>query len=229
MTLPLLLSVPHAGLLVPSEVKDLCILSMKDIIEDGDEGAVEIYLPLYTEVSSLVTTDVARAVLDMNRAENDRRKDGVVKTQTCWDVSVYRKFPSEEVIRTLIENYYRPYHTNLTHDAKTVKLGVDCHTMAAKGPPISPDPGMERPAICISNANFTCPQEWIISLAWCFEKVFETNVSINYPFKGGYIIISHAKELPWIQLELSRTHFFTNEEKSSRVIEALGNWCRNFL
>ena len=229
MTLPLLLSIPHAGLLIPTEVKDSCILSMEDIIEDSDEGAAEIYLPLQKEVSALVTTDVARAVLDINRAEDDRGKDGVVKPHTCWEIPVYREFPSEEVIRTLVKNYYRPYHTNLTSYAKTVKLGVDCHTMAAQGPPVGPDPGIERPAICISNADFTCPQEWMVFLARCFERVFETEVSIHRPFKGGYIIRSHASELPWIQIELSRAQFFTNEEKSSRVIEVLDNWCRNFL
>jgi len=229
MTLPLLFSVPHAGLQIPPEVKTLCILSEKDIIEDGDEGATEIYLPLQKEVSALVTTDVARAVLDMNRAENDRRKDGIVKTHTCWDTPVYQEFPSEDVIETLIEKYYRPYHSDLTHYAEGVKLGVDCHTMAAKGPPVGPDPGVERPSICVSNADFNCPQEWMASLAECFEKVFETETSINKPFKGGYIICSHAGELPWVQLELSRARFFSNEEKSYRVIKALKSWCKKAL
>ena len=39
MTLPLLLSVPHAGLTVPSQVENLCLLTKKEIVEDGDEGA----------------------------------------------------------------------------------------------------------------------------------------------------------------------------------------------
>ena len=229
MTLPILLSVPHAGLIIPPEVQDLCALRKEEIIEDGDEGAAEIYLPLQTEVSAFVTTDVARAILDMNRTNEDRRKDGIVKTHTCWDVPVYQEFPSEEIIATLVERFYRPYHASLTHHAQIAKLGIDCHTMAAKGPPVGPDPGVERPSICISNADFTCPQEWMASLAECFGKVFETGVSINQPFKGGYIIRSHASELPWVQLEMSRARFLTNEEKSSRAIEALSIWCENNL
>ena len=75
MTLPLLLSVPHAGLVIPPEVQDLCALRKEEIIEDGDEGAAEIFLPLQREVSAMVTTLVARAILDMNRAEEDRGKD----------------------------------------------------------------------------------------------------------------------------------------------------------
>jgi formiminoglutamase len=229
MTLPILLSIPHAGLIIPPEVQDLCILSTQEIIEDGDEGAAEIYLPLQKEVSALVTTVVARAILDMNRAEGDRSKDGIVKTHTCWDVPVYREFPSEEIITILIERFYRSYHTSLTNHAEITKLGVDCHTMASHGPPEGPDPGVERPAICIGNADSTCPDEWISSLATLFERVFEKKVFINRPFKGGYIIRSHARELPWVQLELSRTPFLTDQEKSCRVLEALGEWCKKKL
>jgi len=229
MTLPLLLSVPHAGLTVPPEVENLCVLTRKEIIEDGDEGAAEIYLPLENEVSALVTTVVARAIVDMNRAEDDRGKDGIVKTHTCWDVEIYREPLSEAIITELMEAFYKPYHISLTQHATHVQCGIDCHTMAAQGPPVGPDTGIERPAICISNADLTCPKEWITALADCFERVFEKEVAINRPFKGGYIVHSHAKELPWIQLELSRAPFFSNEEKSFRMLEALKKWCNKPL
>ena len=58
-------------------------------------------------------------------------------------------------------------------------------------------------------------------IAECFENAFSTEVKINTPFKGGYIIRSHAEDLPWIQLEVSRAPFASNEEKGSRVLEAL--------
>lgn len=228
MILPLLLSVPHAGLMIPPEVKNLCALSEPDIIQDGDEEAAEIYLPLEIDVSALVTTDIARTFVDMNRYESDRRKDGIVKTHTSWNIPVYREFPSEDIIKTLIETYYRPYHSNLTFFAGHAKLGVDCHTMSAKGPPGGADPGKERPFICLSNSDFTCPHEWIDSLANCFQKVFQTPVSINQPFQGGYIIRSHSGELPWVQLELSRAPFLSNNEKRSFVLEALSEWCKRF-
>ena len=229
MTLPLLLSVPHAGLVVPAAVQDLCLLSENEISEDGDEGAGEIYLPLEDKAFALVTTTVARAIVDMNRAEDDRGKDGVVKTHTCWDVHIYREPLSEALIAELMEAFYKPYHASLTQQATRVQCGIDCHTMAAEGPPVGPDAGVERPAICISNGDCTCPKEWITSLAECFKKVFEKDVSINQPFKGGYIVRSHAKELPWIQIELSRAPFFSNQEKSFRVLEALKDWCKKTL
>jgi N-formylglutamate deformylase len=224
MKLPFLFSVPHAGSRIPAEVKDICILSDGDVIKDGDEGAAEIYLPLKSSVAAMVTTDIARAIVDMNRAEDDRRKDGIIKTHTCWDVPIYKRPPSKKAVQSIIEQYHRPYHGELTRFSAEVKLGIDCHTMAAKGPPVGPDPGAERPYICLSNGKGTCPQKWMKSIAACMEKVFETKVSINHPFKGGYIIRSHAKELPWIQLEFSRAEFASNEEKSRHLSEALTTW-----
>jgi N-formylglutamate amidohydrolase len=217
--------VPHAGLTVPPEAQPYCALTTGEIIQDGDEGAAEIYA-LESQVAAFVTTEIARAIVDMNREESDRRADGVVKTHTCWNVPVYHEFPPDDAIEALLARYYRPYHERLTAAARqNVVLGVDCHTMAAKGPPIGPRAGIERPRICLSNADGTCPQAWMKSLAGCFERSFECSISVNDPFKGGYLIRSHAGELPWVQLELSRAPFLTSEEKRERVLAALGDWC----
>jgi len=221
MKLPFLISVPHAGLSVPHAVKSLCLLTPQEIIEDGDEGAAEIYFPLKDHVAGFVTTDVARAIVDMNRAEDDRRKDGIIKTHTCWDVPVYAADPSEKVIEALLEEYYRPYHKQLTATTHGIKLGIDCHTMAAVGPPVGPDSGCERPHVCLSNADGTCPQRWMNIFRDCFDAAFNGNISINAPFKGGFITRSHACEIPWMQVELSRADFLSNEDKGRCVLEAL--------
>jgi formiminoglutamase len=225
MTLPLLVSVPHAGLRVPDEVDQLCVLSEQEIVEDGDGGAAEIY-DLQSVVRRLVTTDVARAIVDVNRPEGDRGADGVVKTHTIWSVPVYSEPLSAELVERLLELYHRPYHRQLTAGASEgVILGVDCHTMAAKGPPIGPGAGIERPHVCLSNADGTCPDAWIRSMAACFERAFGEPPAINDPFRGGWVVRSHARELPWIQVELSRAMFFSNDEKRRRVLAALEAWC----
>ena len=224
MKLPFLISVPHAGLTVPSEVKKICQLTKEEIIEDGDKGAADIYYPLKNKVKGFVTTDVARAIVDMNRAEEDIIKDGVIKTHTCWDVQVYRTFPSAEIIEILFEKYYRPYHAKLRKISQKVILGIDCHTMAAVCPPVGPDSDMRRPPICISNAAGTCSQELMRSLISCLEEFFKVKVSVNVPFKGGYIIKSHSHEIPWVQLEFSRADFMSNKEKSNLFFSSLIKW-----
>jgi formiminoglutamase len=225
MKLPVLVSVPHAGLDIPEELRPYNRLTPREIAEDGDQGADEIY-NIRDEVSAFVTTPVARAFLDMNRAEDDRRKDGVVKTHTCWNVPIYETRPPEEVFSEVIARYHRPYHNRLTELAARVVIGIDCHTMAEKGPPVGPDPGRERPLVCIGTGNGSFPLEQAESLVQYLAPLFRGLVTIDTPFRGGYIVRHHGRELPWLQLELSRTSVFSNREKRLRIIAALDAWLR---
>jgi len=225
LKLPLLVSVPHGGVEVPREVEAKVALDRNQIIKDGDEGAARVY-SIADDVAGYVSTRIARAVLDVNRDETDRREDGVVKKSTCWGIRVYREPLSEQEIESLLENYYRPYHRRLAELAPGMRLGIDCHTMSAVGPPVGPDPGAERPPICLSDAGHTtCPQSWTEGLAEIMRRVFGTQVAVNSPFRGGYIIRSHCREIPWVQLELSRAPFMSDREKRDRLVEALEEWC----
>jgi len=51
------------------------------------------------------------------------------------------------------------------------------------------------------------------------------NVSVNEPFEGGHIIRAHCREIPWMQLELSRARFLPIEEKRRRLLDALECFC----
>jgi formiminoglutamase len=207
-------------------VSPYCLLTPRQIAEDGDEGAREIY-DFPGSVEAFVTTEVARAILDMNRAEDDRRADGVVKTRTCLGVAVYDPFPPEELIASLLKNHYRPYHQKLRTLAQGgVFCGIDCHTMLAIGPEIGPLAGQQRPKVCLSNVNgASCPDRLLKLLADCLQETLECDIALNDPFRGGFITRSHAGELPWIQLELSRAPFLDEQEKRSRVLAALGSFC----
>jgi N-formylglutamate amidohydrolase len=223
--LPLLISVPHAGLKIPPEVAHLNRLTPQQIAEDGDEGAREIYAVLQPQVVHFVTADIGRPFVDLNRAEDDIRKDGVVKTHTCWDVPVYQEPLTPALIETLLERYHRPYHRRLTAlAAGDAVLAVDCHTMAAQGPPVGPDPGVERPQVCLGNADGSCPQEWLEGLQACFQRRFSGEVTLNTPFSGGWITRFHGREMPWVQLELSRGNFADDAEKGRWVLGALMEW-----
>lgn len=236
MKLPILLSVPHAGLMVPPEAAQLCRLTPDEIVADGDEGAREIY-ELRDHVVEFVTTDVARAVVDLNRAEDDRRPDGVVKTETCWGVPVYDDVLPEAVVGQLLDRYYRPYHRRLSAGVSDrVRLCVDCHTMAAAGPPIGPDPGRPRPHVCLGNGGTvgdgtaaTLPSGWTEVLRQSFQAHFGDSVTVNDPFAGGYITRTHGQQRPWLQLELSRAPFMTHEEKRNGVLRALTDFCHKML
>ena len=227
MSLPLLVSVPHAGLEIPDFVRDRCRLTREDVIADGDEQAREIY-ELEKHVARYVTSEIARAIVDLNRPEDDRGRDGVVKTHTVQDVPIWSSPLAADEIERLLADWHRPFHDELRAASRAggVRLGVDCHTMLAVGPEIGPGAGIERPAVCLSDhGGNTCPRDWTEAMAECFRAQTEGVVSIDDPFRGGHIVRTHSAELPWMQIELSRSAFASVGGKRDVVLRALTAWC----
>jgi formiminoglutamase len=222
--LPLLISVPHGGLTVPDCVRQYCILTPEQVLADSDGGADEVY-GLEEEVADYVSTDIARAVVDMNRREKDRGPDGVIKSHTCYGVQVYQEPLPEDLVEDILVRYYRPYHRRLSEYSGKVLLGIDCHTMASVGPSLALDPGCKRPHVCLSNSDGTLPEAWFQLLVECFGRTLSEDVSVNSPFSGGHIIRSHSCEMPWIQVEISREAFLSKTEKRRLVLEALRQFC----
>ncbi len=223
MTLPILISSPHAGLEIPEELEAFNALTPEEIAADGDVGAAEIY-DCAAEVLHFVTTPIARAFVDINRAPDDVRKDGVVKSHTCWNVPVWTERPSDELFARVLQRYHAPYHARLDELAGAAVVAVDCHTMAAFGPPVGPDPGQERPLACIGIGDGTCPRPWAEALAKHLGAQLGGVVTINAPFSGGYIIRHHAAQMPWLMLELSRTETISMAAKRAAVMTAFEAW-----
>ncbi len=81
----------------------------------------------------------------------------------------------------------RPYHDDLDQalQQENLKLGVDCHSMAAVSPPIESDAGTPRPLICLGNLGdaeglvckpfhrITSPPELVLFMRDEFRKVFQ--------------------------------------------------------
>ena len=223
---PILISIPHGGDFVPPEVKERVLITDRDIFYDGDALTHKIY-DFRNYVEAVIEMPVARAIIDVNRAPDDRppgNPDGVVKTVTTAGTPVYKsgKFPDDALIDKLLQRYYFPYHEKLDNSIKNydIKLALDCHSMLRYSPPIDVNPGQLRPLICLCNrgdnsgmstgehSHVTCPPEWIQALADSFRQVFagEGEVALNKPFSGGYISQFHyeRKGIPWIQIEINR-------------------------
>ena len=220
---PVLISIPHGGTRVPPELMDRICIEERDIVEDMDPFTRQIY-DLESWVMETVTTDIARAFIDLNRALDDlppKNPDGVVKSVTCYKKPIYKQGmePDKALVKTLIDLYYRPYHRRLRQLAfrnKELALALDCHSMAEHPPPIAPDSAQEkRPLICLgNNHDQACDRHTVETLATCFREAFEleeADVTINQPFAGGYITRSHGKHpLPWVQVELNRSLYLSD-------------------
>lgn len=213
--LPILISIPHGGYKIPDEINNRISIKESDLFDDSDPYTIEIY-NLGDKVSEVITTDIARAFVDLNRSPDDRppkNTDGIVKSVTCYAIPIYitGMEPDNEIVENLIKSYYEPYHNKIKKALSQidVELALDCHSMADIAPPISPDIGKKRPMICLGNVyGETCSMEITKKLADCFQYAFsleESEVAINKPFSGGYIIRTYGeKPIPWIQVEMNR-------------------------
>ncbi len=217
--LPFFISIPHGGEQTPLELVGRVQIDRASILEDGDAFTRDLY-GIADHVQGFLEAEVARAFVDLNRAENDRppaNTDGVIKSHTCYGKPVYLEGqqPDENLTEVLLEKYHRPYHQAIQKTLagnKDIVLALDCHTMAAMGPDVAPDPGQKRPTFCLGNRNgSTCPKEMLKGLTDSLAKAFElpkSSITHNQPFAGGYITRTHgAQAVPWIQVEMSRDLF----------------------
>ena len=223
MTLPVLLSIPHGGDRMPSEVQDIACISRRDIFGDSDPYTLAIY-DMADEARCTVNTQIARCFVDVNRSLQSAKPispDGLIKSYTSYNVPVYGPdvWPDDETCRTLIKRYYMPYHRRvqrLLHD-EDIQLCLDCHSMAANPPPISTaHTKSPRPLFCLSNCNGqSSPEDAVSLLAECMSKSFgvdPSTIHINTPFQGGHITSTYGMNpYPWIQVEMNRSMYLSKE------------------
>ncbi len=235
---PVLISVPHGGNRVPTELKKHCSLTPWDLFEDSDGITRDIY-DYKDRVISYIDTPIARATIDLNRRREDidpRSSEGVIKTKTASGAKIYTQgqFPGNSLSEALLKKYYDPYHRKLDSLLKQhpVKFALDCHSMDPSGPKFGKKPGERRPTFCLSNGGdssgfpigkkgyVTCSPTLIINFAEILAQTFkisEDDVLLNDPFPGGHIIRSHYSEkTPWIQLEINKKLYLSQDKFDKR-------------
>ncbi|HDT15318.1 MAG TPA: N-formylglutamate amidohydrolase [Firmicutes bacterium] len=237
--LPLFISIPHGGSLVPSELMNSVTLSRRDIFLDGDAETEKIF-NFKNRVANVIEMQYARAIIDVNRPPFDlppSNEDGAVKTVRVNGRPVYigGRYPDSTVIKKLIKKYHFNFHKKISRrlDISIHKAAFDCHSML----PADPKTGKPRPLICISNNGnpnglstrlraATCPAHWMKELRSLFMQVFagEGEIKINEPFFGGYITRHHyaARGIPWIQIEINRRLYLDSpyfDQKTLKVSE----------
>lgn len=231
---PFLLSIPHGGIDIPSEVLPYFALDEGDILHYSDPHTRDLY-NFGLRVAATLATPISRMVVDLNRPPITTLPDdpdGVIKIKTVDGRDVYLpgSLPDIRFMHQLSMKYYFPYHAELDRLLDSgVRIGFDCHSMLPFGPPEAHDRGKKRPLICLGNngdstgrpgqnALSTCPVEWITSLADSFREEFSSpgEVTMNNPFSGGFIINAHywRKGIPWIQIEVNRSLYEENNTLS---------------
>lgn len=249
---PILVSIPHGGWKVPNEIKHIWALTREEAFHDGDPYTSQIY-DFSARVNTQITMEYYRAAVDLNREPGDiapENPDGLIKSHTCYNAAVYKNgiIPDENLKKILIDTYYHPYHNYLKDSARRsdIKMGVDCHSMAAVTPPIGgEDAGKARSLICLGNLGdehgmicpphnrLSCDTELINFVKDEFCKLFRhEDVELRVPavcttnvpyeggyFEGGYITRSMGYEdIPFFQIEMSRALYLSQRYFNEKTL-----------
>lgn len=225
--IPLLLSIPHGGSMLPRELAPRFALSQAELFYESDPWTRELFA-MGEMVQGRLEAEIARCVVDLDCDPNLRppeHQDGVCKVETDFGKTIWEPegFPSNEEIDRLLDRYHRPFHEVLSRTANrgAVRLGIDCHSMLPEAPPRAHDHGQKRPWFCISNFgdedgegdDITCPVELMVALKEAIEKEFGEDdrddgvelVAMNNPYRGGYILDRHGRGYtPWIRLSINQ-------------------------
>lgn len=160
--LPIVQSIPHAGLSVPRAVverlaiDDVTIYNECDLWNDQVFDFAHPSLAEPAQALAVVGMPSARVLIDANRPPDSLdNPDGAVKSHTSYGDPIYSTPLSRQEQERLLEEEWRPFHGDLdralTGHAADARLFLDCHNMAQHGPSAYADPGQVRPLICIAN------------------------------------------------------------------------------
>jgi N-formylglutamate deformylase len=182
-------------------------------------------------VACSLETDVSRLFIDLDRPFTSipPERDGVIKKTTLNGKPVFREdhFPDNIAISNMLRRYWVTFQdaTGKIIDTGGVKLILDCHTMMAVGPEISPDPGKPRPIIRLEHniehngeTISTCGdglaamfmEQLSKSLSGEDETVADKFVTSEEPSKGYILNTYGAGKVPMIRLSLSRSLFLND-------------------
>lgn len=217
-SLPLLISIPHAGTFVPEAIAQRFTLAGSHLA-DTDWHVEKLYDFARELGLSILQANYSRYVIDLNRSPDSASlyvgapTSPVCPTLTFDDEPIYA--PGREVtateIQARIEQYWQPYHQRLAAELNAMRerhgyaLLWDAHSIASEVPSLF--------AGVLPEFNFgtrddaSCPRAVADQLLDLVTSDGKYGAVLNGRFKGGYITQNYGRPSDGIyavQLELSR-------------------------
>jgi N-formylglutamate deformylase len=213
---PLLVSMPHIGTEIPSDLRDRYVPRALEA-EDTDWHLARLYDWLPHMGASVLQPKISRYVIDLNRPPDDTPMyPGASNTELCptrffTGDALYREGcePDADERARRRETYWQPYHDALAHELERIKarhgfaLLWDAHSIRSRIPWLFEG---ELPALNIGTAGDTSADEKITrSIANAARRHPDVSHVVNGRFKGGYITRHYGRppsDIHAVQLEM---------------------------
>lgn len=248
----MVVSVPHAGTLVPDEDAAVLALSGQALLRDADLHVEKLVNGVTRHGVVVVEALVSRYIVDINRAPDDvdrevcpelNRPARASARGLCWRITtdnaaVLRRPLTLAEVNSRRARIHSPYHEALAMllEERRLRFGhailLDIHSMPSMWRPGHSDPGARRADIVPGDVRGASCGPGLSSLVAEHFARLGYSVRANDPYMGGYVTRQHgrpSRHVHAIQLEMNRdlymdeTSFAFLAEKARPLMAALSD------
>jgi len=248
---PFLLSIPHCGIEIPPEIRDLYVPELIKFIDDTDWHLYQLYDFASDLGVTVIYAKYSRWVIDLNREPGSKPlyDDGRIITELCPKTtflgeSLYKKNefqPNDEEIDSRLQKYFYPYHEKIDEIIKELRrefgnvLFWDGHSIRREVKTISKKP---FPDFILGNNDRKTSDNRFVDVALNDLRSSVWGVNHNDPFKGGFLTRSKGDPTNGVhalQLEMSKDLYMSKNEteydlkKSEKVKGLLKSTFQNLI
>ena len=213
-TSPLLISVPHDGWQIPTEIVQY-MSGAGRAIPDTDWHVAELYDFARARGASMLVANYSRYVIDLNRPADDaalyadQPASGLCPLQTFAGAEIYLD-PIDIDHAGRIATYWRPYHEQLARTLGQLRaqhgyaLLWDAHSIASRVPQLFAG---ELPALNIGTWDGRSCAAPLAAAVTAAARQSDYDVVRDGRFKGGYITRHYGapdNNIHAVQLELAQ-------------------------
>ena len=217
-SLPLLISIPHAGTYVPEDIGARFTAAARRL-PDTDWHVRELYEFARKLGASMLATNYSRYVVDVNRAPDSRslyashRTTPVCAAETFAGEPIYMSGaePDPAEIEARVNRYWRPYHDQLADELARLRaehgfaLLWDAHSIASEIPALFE--GVLPEFNLGTRDDASCPREISQALLDIVTTDGKFGAVLNGRFRGGHITHHYGRPAEGqyaVQLELAQ-------------------------
>jgi N-formylglutamate amidohydrolase len=222
-SLPVLLSVPHAGRSYPDWLVENASAGKKALSALEDPLVDRLVWRALQRGCGAVVAQTPRAAIDCNRSEDDidpsvidgagrgkvsaraRGGLGIVPSRTQQHGYLWRRAISPAQLGERLDQAHRPYHEAIggllgeIADRFGCALLLDCHSM--------PPPPKGTPPIVFGDRRGRTAEPWLVYEAVKIARSCGFDAAVNHPFAGGHVVERHGapeRDVHAIQVEVDR-------------------------
>ncbi len=249
---PVIVEIPHAGLLVPAIFMPDMLAPARAIGRDADLYVDELYAGAHEEGATVLVARTSRYVADLNRDVGDfdaqsvsggpdaHAPRGIIWRITTEGERALAAPLRREAFEQRLRDVYRPYHEKLTEliSAKLRRFGravvLAAHSMPSLGSATHTDTGRPRADVVPGTRGRTSAAARFIDLVEAHAVQAGHTVVHDEPYKGGYVTQHYgrpANDVHVVQVEIARRLYMDEISLRPRPegFRATQAWCRELV